>query len=68
MAHRESSFGKALFVAGAVMMIAGVLGISITAQTDWVSAVIGFLGAVISAAGLYLVSRRKGTGPAQTAS
>ena len=59
---RESKLGGPLFVVGAVIMIVGLLGITGTGEADWVSAIIGAVGAVISAAGLYLVSRRKGTG------
>lgn len=58
---RQSNLGGALFVAGAVIMVVGLLGISTTGETDWVSAFIGFVGAAISGAGLYLVSRRNGT-------
>jgi hypothetical protein len=58
---RVSSLGGPLFVAGAVIMVVGLLGISATGGTDWVSAFIGFVGAVMSVAGVYLVSRRNGT-------
>jgi uncharacterized membrane protein YesL len=58
---RESNLGGPLFVAGAVIMVVGLLGISATGGTDWVSAFIGFVGAVMSVAGVYLVSRRNGT-------
>jgi LPXTG-motif cell wall-anchored protein len=57
---RQSNVGGPLFVVGAVIMVVGLLGIS-TGEADWVSAVIGFVGALISGAGLYLVSRRNGT-------
>ena len=58
---RQPNIGGPLFVAGAVIMVVGLLGISTTGETDWVSAVIGFVGTLISGAGLYLVSRRNGT-------
>jgi hypothetical protein len=58
---RESTLGGPLFVAGAVIMVVGLLGIYDTGGVDWVSAFIGFVGAVMSSAGLYLVSRRNGT-------
>ena len=58
---RESNLGGPLFVAGAVIMVVGLLGIYDTGGVDWVSAFIGLVGAVISVAGLYLVSRRNGT-------
>ena len=58
---RQPNLGGALFVAGAVIMVVGLLGISTTGEADWVSAVIGFVGALISGAGLYLVARRNGT-------
>jgi uncharacterized membrane protein YesL len=58
---RQSNVGGPLFVAGAVIMVVGLLSISTTGGTDWMSAFIGFVGAVMSAAGLYLVSRRNGT-------
>jgi hypothetical protein len=58
---RQSNIGTPLFVAGAVIMVIGLLGISPTGGADWVSAFIGFVGALISGAGLYLVSRRNGT-------
>ena len=58
---RESNVGGPLFVVGVVIMVIGLLGISTTGQADWVSAFIGFVGALISGAGLYLVSRRNGT-------
>ncbi len=38
-----------------------LLGFCAPGGMDWVSAFIGFVGAVISVAGLYLVSRRNGT-------
>jgi LPXTG-motif cell wall-anchored protein len=58
---RQSNIGASLFVVGVVIMVVGLLGISTTGEADWVSAVIGFVGALISGAGLYLVSRRNGT-------
>lgn len=58
---RQSNLGGPLFVAGAMIMVVGLLSISATGEADWVSAFIGFVGAVISGAGLYLVSRRNGT-------
>jgi hypothetical protein len=58
---RQSDIGAPLFVAGVVIMVVGLLGISTTGEADWVSAFIGFVGAVMSVAGLYLVSRRNGT-------
>ena len=58
---RESNLGGPLFVAGAVIMVVGLLGIYDTGGVDWVSAFIGLVGAVMSVAGLYLVSRRNGT-------
>jgi LPXTG-motif cell wall-anchored protein len=58
---RQSNIGAPLFVVGVVIMVVGLLGISTTGETDWVSAVIGFVGMLISGAGLYLVSRRNGT-------
>jgi LPXTG-motif cell wall-anchored protein len=58
---RSSNVGGPLFVVGVVIMVVGLLGISTTGGTDWVSAVIGSVGALISGAGLYLVSRRNGT-------
>jgi len=58
---RQSNLGGPLFVAGAVIMIVGLLGISATGEADWASAFVGFVGAVMSGAGLYLVSRRNGT-------
>ena len=58
---RQSNIGGPLFVVGVVIMVVGLLGISTTGETDWVSAVIGFVGVLISGAGLYLVSRRNGT-------
>ena len=57
---RESNLGGPLFVAGAVMMIVGLLSIA-TGEADWASAFIGFVGAVMLGAGLYLVARRSGT-------
>lgn len=58
---RVSNVGGPLFVVGVVIMVLGLLGISTTGEADWVSAVIGVVGALISGAGLYLVSRRNGT-------
>jgi LPXTG-motif cell wall-anchored protein len=58
---RQSNIGASLFVVGVVIMVVGLLGISTTGEADWVPAVIGFVGALISGAGLYLVSRRNGT-------
>ena len=58
---RESNLGGPLLLAGAVIMVVGLLGISTTGEADWVSAFIGFAGAVISVVGLYLFSRRNGT-------
>jgi hypothetical protein len=58
---RQSKIGAPLFVAGAVIMVVGLLNISTTGGADWASAFIGFVGAVMSGAGLYLVSRRNGT-------
>ena len=58
---RESNLGGPLFVAGAVIMIVGLLSAVAMAEADWASAFVGFVGAVMSGAGLYLVSRRIGT-------
>ena len=58
---RVSNVGGPLFVVGIVIMVLGLLGISTTGEADWVSAVIGVVGALISGAGLYFVSRRNGT-------
>jgi uncharacterized membrane protein YesL len=58
---RESNLGGPLFVAGAVIMIVGLLSAAAMAEPDWASAFVGFVGAVMSGAGLYLVSRRNGT-------
>ncbi len=58
---RVSNVGGPLFVVGVVIMVLGLLGISTTGEADWVSAVIGVVGALISGAGLYLVFRRNGT-------
>jgi hypothetical protein len=41
-------------------MIVGLLSIALTGEADWASAFIGFVGAVLSGAGLYLVARRSG--------
>ena len=58
---RWSNLGGPLFVAGAVIMVIGLLNLSTTGGADWMSAFIGFVGAVMSGAGLYLASRRNGT-------
>lgn len=58
---RQSKIGAPLFVAGAVIMVIGLLNLSTTGGADWMSAFIGFVGAVMSGAGLYLASRRNGT-------
>jgi hypothetical protein len=58
---RGSNLGGPLLLAGAVIMVIGLLGISTTGEADWASAFIGFVGAVISVVGLYLFSRRNGT-------
>jgi uncharacterized membrane protein YesL len=58
---RESNLGGPLFVAGAVIMFVGLLSAAAMAEADWASAFVGFVGAVMSGAGLYLVSRRNGT-------
>lgn len=59
---REWNLGVALFFAGAVTMIVGLLGIGAAGEADWVSAVVGSVGAMIWAAGVYLLSRSKRTG------
>jgi len=59
---RQSNLGGPLFVAGAVILIVGLLSAAATAEADWASAFVGFVGAMMSGAGLYLVARRNGTG------
>lgn len=58
---RPSNLGGSLFVAGAEIMIVGMLSAAATAEADWASAFVGFVGAVMSGAGLYIASRRNGT-------
>ena len=66
---RGSDLGAPLFVTGAVIMMVGLLSSAATGEADLGSVFIGFVGAVISGAGLYLVSRKNGTrGTRHTAS
>lgn len=58
----DRDLGWPLFVVGAVMMVVGLLGADTTGDADWVALLIGFGGALLVAAGLYIASRRRGPG------
>jgi hypothetical protein len=65
---RDPDVGWSMFLVGAVMMAVGLLGADTTGDTDWAAVSIGLGGAFLTAAGLHVASRRRGTrGPSRTA-